>query len=42
MKRQQWCGRVDSSWAKAATKRSEKMEKHKELLKQQFSILKEQ
>ena len=33
---------VDSSWAKAAIKRPEKMEKHKEFLKQHFFILKEQ
>ena len=43
VKRQQWCGRVDSSWAKAAIKRPEKMEKHQEFLKQQqICILKEQ
>ena len=33
---------VDSSWAKAAIKRPEKLKKHKEFLKQHFFILKEQ
>ena len=32
-RRQQWCCGVDSSWAKAAIKQCEKMEKHKEFLK---------
>ena len=41
LKRPQWCGGIDFSWAKAAINWSQEMEKHKEFLKQKFCILKE-